>query len=61
MSNVKIALGKLKMLEKQLGQMEYQISRCKEWVKGIRNEVKELESELFWANYPTEADETDDY
>lgn len=58
MSNVKVALGKLEMLEEQLGKIEWQVSKCREWIKGVRNELKEIDSELFWANYPSEADES---
>ncbi len=45
MKSIRIALGKLEMVEKQLGRIEYEVARCREWVKGARQSIKEVEDE----------------
>ena len=49
---VKIVRGRLRLLEEELTQLEWQVSRCREWVKSIKvalEEAKEVDDR--WKSY----------
>jgi hypothetical protein len=45
MKSIRVALGKLEMLEKQLSGIEHEVSRCRAWVEGAKLAIKDIENE----------------
>jgi hypothetical protein len=45
MKSIRVALGKLEMLEERLGGIDHEVTRCRAWIKGIRLAIKEVEEE----------------